>query len=204
MAAKSRRGVRPRSTTSASPSVAAAMHPSAHHAMAAIEELVAVPQENHIAYRIGSIIDRDILHVGKAHLVDARGIESVLSCDADDEDYRLYLAQCYASEVKPCLPVFIEPKVADGHWQGFCCKTLWPQLHYLLGQCELDAASQSQQWSDYVRANELFCDAIIAAWRPGDIGRLPCSDAHHRAVSGKDSLSPHGILHPTPLTHSLA
>ena len=34
-----------------------------------------------------------------------------------------------------CVPVFLEDKLADDHYNGFSNGILWPLFHYLVGTC---------------------------------------------------------------------
>ncbi|KAL1663935.1 glycosyltransferase family 20 protein [Schizophyllum commune] len=68
------------------------------------------------------------------------------------------------------VPVWLDDKVAHGHYDGYCKQTLWPLFHYLLWQ---DVASEQSQASAYyqyyVQANRTFAEKICETYRPGDL-----------------------------------
>ncbi|PWN53944.1 hypothetical protein IE53DRAFT_309331 [Violaceomyces palustris] len=69
------------------------------------------------------------------------------------------------------VPVWLESKVAHGHYEGYSKTTLWPLFHYLLWQ---DVHSERQKWEDYsweayYAANEAFAQRIASEYRPGDL-----------------------------------
>jgi trehalose 6-phosphate synthase/phosphatase len=62
------------------------------------------------------------------------------------------------------LPVFLTQEDMDAFYLGFCNKTLWPLFHYFPSF----TAYRDEYWKEYLRVNEMFCDAVVAAVRPGD------------------------------------
>jgi len=67
-------------------------------------------------------------------------------------------------------PVWLDDKIARGHYEGYCKNILWPLFHYLLWQ---DAASESvnvdSDWQAYVAANEAYAEQVAAVHQPGDL-----------------------------------
>jgi len=64
-----------------------------------------------------------------------------------------------------CVPVFLEDKLADDHYNGFSNGVLWPLFHYLVGESNFDESL----WKSYVEANKRFADVISQIWQPGDL-----------------------------------
>ncbi len=56
-----------------------------------------------------------------------------------------------------------------GHWDGYCRCCLWPLLHYVLWDNNLEAQKWQQGWEAYTRLNEQFRDAVMSVWQPGDL-----------------------------------
>lgn len=61
-------------------------------------------------------------------------------------------------------PVFLSASEADGFYNGFCNKTLWPLFHYFTSYAMYDAG----QWEAYVTANRRFAEELEGLLRPGD------------------------------------
>ncbi|KAJ1564229.1 threalose-6-phosphate phosphatase, partial [Cladochytrium tenue] len=72
-----------------------------------------------------------------------------------------------------CLPVFLNGKVAYGHYEGYLSggresPELWPLFHYILWDTVTDGVAESEYWADYVAMTRAFADAVVAAYTPGD------------------------------------
>ncbi|HYY92677.1 MAG TPA: bifunctional alpha,alpha-trehalose-phosphate synthase (UDP-forming)/trehalose-phosphatase [Candidatus Dormibacteraeota bacterium] len=61
-------------------------------------------------------------------------------------------------------PVFIDAETMDKFYHGFCNSTIWPLFHYFSTMVKFDEAD----WTQYVKVNEIFRDAILNTIRPGD------------------------------------
>ncbi|RJP74063.1 MAG: bifunctional alpha,alpha-trehalose-phosphate synthase (UDP-forming)/trehalose-phosphatase [Candidatus Zixiibacteriota bacterium] len=62
-------------------------------------------------------------------------------------------------------PVFISEKTMDKFYHGFSNKTIWSLFHYFPAYTSYD----EDFWTEYVHVNELFCQAVLQAYRPGDV-----------------------------------
>jgi trehalose 6-phosphate synthase/phosphatase len=62
-------------------------------------------------------------------------------------------------------PVFINEKVMDKFYHGFCNKTIWPLFHYFPTYTVYD----QELWEYYKNVNETFCDEVIRIAKPGDV-----------------------------------
>ncbi|TAK06795.1 bifunctional alpha,alpha-trehalose-phosphate synthase (UDP-forming)/trehalose-phosphatase [bacterium] len=64
-----------------------------------------------------------------------------------------------------CLPVFIPESDMDSFYHGFCNKTIWPLFHYFPSRTSF----KEEDWHSYKTVNRIFCDALVAIIRPGDL-----------------------------------
>ncbi|RXW23930.1 hypothetical protein EST38_g1929 [Candolleomyces aberdarensis] len=68
------------------------------------------------------------------------------------------------------IPVWLDDKVAHGHYDGYCKQTLWPMFHYLLWQdVATEYASADQHYPQYEAANAAFARRIVEIYQPGDL-----------------------------------
>lgn len=64
-----------------------------------------------------------------------------------------------------CIPVFLDPATARGHYEGLSNSSIWPLLHYMPTYFRY----QPEWWPDYVRANECFADKVVETARADDL-----------------------------------
>ncbi|KAG6330359.1 hypothetical protein ID866_8730, partial [Astraeus odoratus] len=68
------------------------------------------------------------------------------------------------------IPVWLEDKVAHGHYEGYCKTTLWPLFHYLLWQdVATEYASVDANYQEYEQANQAFASRLASVIKPGDV-----------------------------------
>ncbi|KAG8968873.1 threalose-6-phosphate phosphatase [Tulasnella sp. 419] len=68
------------------------------------------------------------------------------------------------------VPVFLDDKVARGHYDGYCKNTLWPLFHYLLWQdVATEITSHEGEFNAYLAANEAFAAKVAEIYQPGDL-----------------------------------
>ncbi|KIM37046.1 glycosyltransferase family 20 protein [Hebeloma cylindrosporum] len=68
------------------------------------------------------------------------------------------------------VPVWLDDKVAHGHYDGYCKQTLWPLFHYLLWQdVATEYASADSHYPYYESTNAAFARRIADVYRPGDL-----------------------------------
>ncbi|KAG6906205.1 hypothetical protein DXG01_015225 [Tephrocybe rancida] len=68
------------------------------------------------------------------------------------------------------VPVWLDDKVAHGHYDGYCKQTLWPLFHYLLWQdVATEYASADAHYPYYESANAAFARRIAEVYQPGDL-----------------------------------
>ncbi|KAJ3340402.1 hypothetical protein HDU91_000858, partial [Kappamyces sp. JEL0680] len=70
-----------------------------------------------------------------------------------------------------CFPVFVSQTQMDGHYHQFCKQILWKPFHYQLPDYPKPKGFEDTAWKYYVQVNQLFADAILARYQPGDIVR---------------------------------
>ena len=61
-------------------------------------------------------------------------------------------------------PVFLTEENIALHYDGMCNETIWPLFHYF----PTYASYSENNWQEYKRVNELFCEAVIEKASPGD------------------------------------
>ncbi|NIM20021.1 MAG: bifunctional alpha,alpha-trehalose-phosphate synthase (UDP-forming)/trehalose-phosphatase [Candidatus Latescibacteria bacterium] len=66
---------------------------------------------------------------------------------------------------KKCYPVFLSQREVERYYNGFCNKTLWPLFHYFMQH----ATYNDQLFESYLRASEVFRDAIQRVAEPNDV-----------------------------------
>ncbi|KAJ8516825.1 hypothetical protein ONZ45_g5903 [Pleurotus djamor] len=93
--------------------------------------------------------------------------------DADDDDNEPLSPEGEARQKKRktmYVPVWVDDKVAHGHYDGYCKQTLWPLFHYLLWQdVATEYASADQYYPPYVQVNDLFAKTVERIYQPGDL-----------------------------------
>ncbi|KAF6764435.1 trehalose-6-phosphate phosphatase [Ephemerocybe angulata] len=68
------------------------------------------------------------------------------------------------------VPVWLDDKIAHGHYDGYCKQTLWPMFHYLLWQdVATEYASADQHYPHYEAVNAAFARRIVEIYKPGDL-----------------------------------
>ncbi|KZV98162.1 glycosyltransferase family 20 protein [Exidia glandulosa HHB12029] len=69
------------------------------------------------------------------------------------------------------VPVWLDEKIAHGHYEGFSKSTLWPLFHYLLWQDVTHEAAPEEEshWKAYVKANEEYAKRVQSILKPGDL-----------------------------------
>jgi trehalose-6-phosphate synthase len=79
------------------------------------------------------------------------------------------LRSSYESEV-----IWLDDKLIERCYDGFCHKVLWPTLHYIVADGPKSNFSatysyQEKSYEDYVKVNQAFADAIVNVVREGDV-----------------------------------
>lgn len=63
------------------------------------------------------------------------------------------------------VPIFIESKIYNKYYNGFCNATIWPLFHYFPSLVEFD----EETFRSYEEVNHLFADKLLSILQPDDI-----------------------------------
>ncbi|CAK0785345.1 Trehalose-6-P synthase/phosphatase complex synthase subunit [Coccomyxa viridis] len=78
-----------------------------------------------------------------------------------------------AALAKECyVPVYLDPKIVDLHYNGFCNSVLWQLFHYvpLNMDSKLSETRTLQfQWAAHQSANQRFADVVLRNYSAGDV-----------------------------------
>jgi trehalose 6-phosphate synthase/phosphatase len=61
-------------------------------------------------------------------------------------------------------PLFIDEKIFDKYYNGFCNATIWPLFHYFPSFVEF----REEDFNAYEEVNRAFCDKLLSIIQPGD------------------------------------
>lgn len=104
------------------------------------------------------VLEHTISDSDKEALEEALKTYQPKESDPDDDRKTLY------------VPVWMEHKVAHGHYDGYCKEILWPLFHYLLWQdVATEYASADSHYPFYEAANAAFARRISEVYLPGDL-----------------------------------
>ncbi|OBZ87651.1 Trehalose-phosphatase [Choanephora cucurbitarum] len=70
-----------------------------------------------------------------------------------------------------CIPLFLEDKAIEGHYDGYCKSVLWPLFHYIIWSNVTDGRLEEKQWDEYVAVNKKYADFVCDIYRDEDIKR---------------------------------
>ncbi|KIM27999.1 glycosyltransferase family 20 protein [Serendipita vermifera MAFF 305830] len=95
---------------------------------------------------------------------DKKGLEEAIS------EYKSPLDLTEGKKRLNYVPVFLDDKIAHGHYEGYCKTTLWPLFHYLLWQdVATETVPESEHWNAYLQANEAYAKKLAEIYQPGDL-----------------------------------
>jgi trehalose-6-phosphate synthase len=77
--------------------------------------------------------------------------------------------ECQYQE-KNCIPVFLKPKEAKNHFEGYCKNRLWNIFHYSLWRNITDLSWEQEIFDDYLQVNKEFAAKIYENYKEGDTG----------------------------------
>jgi len=87
------------------------------------------------------------------------------SADFPEARWQRYLENPSASTSFDVTPIFIESKVYNKYYNGFCNATIWPLFHYFPSLVEFD----EETFNSYETVNHIFAEKILSMIRPDDI-----------------------------------
>lgn len=136
--------------------------PVDHGSVEFLKEFKLQERHNHAARWVGAHLKNEqVIYVGKTAGIDIKEYEKSPQLQAE-------IKKRYWNDVQS-LPVMVSEADHVGHWEGYCRKCVWPLLHNVLWENDLEEWSKKEPWRCYSRVNEVFCEAIMSVWRPGDI-----------------------------------
>jgi trehalose-6-phosphate synthase len=100
---------------------------------------------------------------GKSKEVGIRGSYPDFSTELQNQLERQY-------EGVQCVPIFLKPKEAKNHLEGYCKNRLWNIIHYSLWRNVIDLSWEHEIYDDYTRVNKQFAAKIYETYRAGDTG----------------------------------
>jgi trehalose 6-phosphate synthase/phosphatase len=86
------------------------------------------------------------------------------SADFSEKRWTRYNTQRKSEDNFHIEPIFIESKVYNPYYNGFCNATLWPLFHYFPSFVVYNQA----YFEMYEKVNELFAAALMNIYQPGD------------------------------------
>jgi trehalose 6-phosphate synthase/phosphatase len=86
------------------------------------------------------------------------------SSDEADEEGRRAVLQEWAEKDR-CFAVDLPEEIATGFYEGYANQTLWPVFHNFPSQLKFE----SKAWEAYVKANRIFCQAVVERYKPNDL-----------------------------------
>lgn len=86
------------------------------------------------------------------------------SADFSEKRWKRYTDQHKSEDNFHIEPIFIENKIYNPYYNGFCNATLWPLFHYFPSFVVYNQA----HFEMYEKVNELFATALMTIYQPGD------------------------------------
>lgn len=86
------------------------------------------------------------------------------SADFPQSRWQSFLQQSQIPGGFAIRPIFIEQRIYNKYYNGFCNATLWPLFHYFPSY----VVYEQEFFENYERANRMFADELIAIMKPGD------------------------------------
>ncbi|WP_128545341.1 bifunctional alpha,alpha-trehalose-phosphate synthase (UDP-forming)/trehalose-phosphatase [Larkinella soli] len=93
---------------------------------------------------------------------EGRKINWVGHCDPAFQDLT---GDAFENETFEAHPVFMDPEVHQGFYEGFCNDMLWPLLHYF----PTYASFRDSYFEHYEQANTRFFEELVGLVQPGDL-----------------------------------
>lgn len=87
------------------------------------------------------------------------------SVDTTEEYWRQAEAAGLIASEFTIEPVFPDPVIYNGYYNGFSNSSLWPLFHYFPSL----VVFKKEYFESYIKINQLFADKITAIYQPGDV-----------------------------------
>lgn len=92
-------------------------------------------------------------------------VEWIGSAEFTERNWKQYTKNNSLELAYQVSPIFLEQKVYNKYYNGFCNATLWPLFHYFPSFVEFD----QEAFAKYEEVNRIFADEIIARLQPDDV-----------------------------------
>jgi len=86
------------------------------------------------------------------------------AADFTEKKWKRAAAKGHLSSTYVIEPVFVEDKIFDKYYNGFCNATIWPLFHYFPSFVEFEET----KFESYEEVNRIFRDKLLAFIQPGD------------------------------------
>lgn len=86
------------------------------------------------------------------------------SCDFSESDWLQHKDSLQGSDFN-VEPIFIDPDLYHGYYNGFSNSTIWPLFHYFPSLTEYNR----QDFDAYLQVNKLFAKRVIEIMQPNDV-----------------------------------
>lgn len=106
-----------------------------------------------------------------------------------------------------CYPVYLDARLMDKYYNGFCNDVLWPLFHYVplpMYQAGAEKKFDASLWEAYKAANKAFAEAVCEVYDDGSSEASSCDAAQGSAgkatasnSSSSDATSVSGAVKPT-------
>ena len=83
------------------------------------------------------------------------------AADFSEKRWSKYQQPCQEFKIEP---LFIDPKIYNKYYNGFCNATIWPLFHYFPSYVVYD----QDFFEKYEQANQLFAEHLLKIIKPGD------------------------------------
>lgn len=92
-------------------------------------------------------------------------VEWIGSAEFSEKTWQQYKKQETLNLPYSVNPIFLDQKVYNKYYNGFCNATLWPLFHYFSTYVEFD----QETFSKYEAVNQIFAERIIATLQKDDV-----------------------------------
>ncbi|KAI8369853.1 glycosyltransferase family 20-domain-containing protein [Choanephora cucurbitarum] len=106
--------------------------------------------------------DWDTFFIGWTGRIHRSDIHEIT--ESEKNELRFELRENYR-----CIPLFLEDKAIEGHYDGYCKSVLWPLFHYIIWSNVTDGRLEEKQWDEYVAVNQKYADFVCDIYRDEDI-----------------------------------
>lgn len=94
-----------------------------------------------------------------------REVEWIGSAEFSERSWNSFTKTSTLDLAYRVTPIFLDQKIYNKYYNGFCNATLWPLFHYFPSFVEFD----QDAFEKYELVNRIFADRIIASLQPDDV-----------------------------------